>query len=55
MVGGGFSEGRGALGVRGWVTVGFNVGGALGADVEGDWARRVSEMRGRCVVHDLER
>lgn len=54
MVGGCFSEGRGALGVRGLVTVGLNVGGGL-ADVEGDWARRVSEMGGRRVVHDLER
>lgn len=54
-MGGCSSEGRGALGVRGWVAVGLNVGGALGADVKGDWARRVSEMGGRCVVHDLER
>lgn len=54
-MGGCFSEGKGALGVLGWVTVGFNVGGGLGADAEGDWARRVSEMGGRRVVHDLER
>lgn len=36
---GGFSEGRTALGVDG----------------AGDWARRVAEMGGRRVVHDLER